>query len=163
MQDGYWCDIGDSQNISQNLSTFSGHITNVIRILESASPDSLVILDELGSGTDPAEGMGIAVAVLDELRLRKCMFLVTTHYPQVKSYARQKENVIGARMAFVRDSLRRYIVWSLGNREKAVLWTSPKGWGLHHIFWIEPITRCMGIVARTLHLNAGLWRLQRAD
>ena len=65
MQDGYWCDIGDSQNISQNLSTFSGHITNVIRILESASPDSLVILDELGSGTDPAEGMGIAVAVLD--------------------------------------------------------------------------------------------------
>lgn len=106
MQDGYWCDIGDSQNISQNLSTFSGHITNVIEILENASCDSFVILDELGSGTDPGEGMGIAVAVLEELRKRKCMFLVTTHYPQVKTYARQTENVIGARMAFDRESLR---------------------------------------------------------
>lgn len=105
MQDGYWCDIGDSQNISQNLSTFSGHITNVIRILENVSCDSFVILDELGSGTDPGEGMGIAVAVLEELRRRKCMFLVTTHYPQVKTYAQQTENVIGARMAFDRESL----------------------------------------------------------
>lgn len=106
MQDGYWCDIGDSQDISQNLSTFSGHITNVIRILENASPDSLVLLDELGSGTDPAEGMGIAVAVLEELRLRGCMFLVTTHYAQVKTYAQQAQGVQSARMAFDKESLR---------------------------------------------------------
>lgn len=105
MQDGYWCDIGDSQSISQNLSTFSGHITNVIRILESASRDSLVLLDELGSGTDPAEGMGIAIAVLEELRQRGCMFLVTTHYPQVKTYAEQTERIQSARMAFNRESL----------------------------------------------------------
>ncbi|HQA97031.1 MAG TPA: DNA mismatch repair protein MutS [Clostridia bacterium] len=105
MQDGYWCDIGDSQNISQNLSTFSGHITNVIRILENASRDSLVLLDELGSGTDPAEGMGIGIAVLEELRLRGCMFMVTTHYPQIKTYAESAEHVLRARMAFDPETL----------------------------------------------------------
>lgn len=106
MQDSYWCDIGDSQNISQNLSTFSGHMTNIIHILEQASRDSLVLLDELGSGTDPAEGMGIAVAVLEELRQRGCMFLVTTHYAQVKTYAEQSGGVQSARMAFDRENLR---------------------------------------------------------
>jgi dsDNA-specific endonuclease/ATPase MutS2 len=106
MQDNYWCDIGDSQNISQNLSTFSGHMTNIIHILENASNDSLVLLDELGSGTDPAEGMGIAVAVLEELRQRNCMFLVTTHYAQVKTYAEQSGGVESARMAFDRENLR---------------------------------------------------------
>ena len=106
MQDGYWCDIGDSQNISQNLSTFSGHMTNIIGILESASRDSLVLLDELGSGTDPAEGMGIAIAVLEELRRRGCTFLVTTHYPQVKNWAEEAENIQTARMAFDQESLR---------------------------------------------------------
>ena len=106
MQDSYWCDIGDSQNISQNLSTFSGHMTNIISILETASRDSLVLLDELGSGTDPAEGMGIAVAVLEELRQRGCMFLVTTHYAQVKTYAEQSGGVRSARMAFDRENLR---------------------------------------------------------
>ena len=105
MQDGIWCDIGDSQNISQNLSTFSGHITNVISILKSASCDSLVLLDELGSGTDPAEGMGIGIAVLEELRLRGCMFMVTTHYPQIKTYAKSAEHILRARMAFDPESL----------------------------------------------------------
>jgi dsDNA-specific endonuclease/ATPase MutS2 len=106
MQDNYLCDIGDSQNISQNLSTFSGHMTNIISILGTASRDSLVLLDELGSGTDPAEGMGIAVAVLEELRQRGCMFLVTTHYAQVKTYAEQSGGVKSARMAFDRENLR---------------------------------------------------------
>ena len=106
MQDNYWCDIGDSQNISQNLSTFSGHMTTIISILEQASRDSLVLLDELGSGTDPAEGMGIAVAVLEELRQRGCMFLVTTHYAEVKTYAERSDGVKSARMAFDRENLR---------------------------------------------------------
>jgi len=114
MQDGYWCDIGDSQDMSQNLSTFSGHMTNIISILESASRDSLVLLDELGSGTDPAEGMGIAVAVLEELRQRGCMFLVTTHYAQVKIYAEQSEGVQSARMAFDRENLRPLYKLELG-------------------------------------------------
>ncbi|WP_343208697.1 endonuclease MutS2 [Anaerolentibacter hominis] len=105
MRDAFLCDIGDSQNISQNLSTFSGHMNNVIGILKKASPDSLVLLDELGSGTDPAEGMGIAVAVLDELKERGCMFLVTTHYSKVKTYAEQTEGITSARMAFDPESL----------------------------------------------------------
>ena len=105
MQDNYCCDIGDSQNISQNLSTFSGHMSNIIGILEKTSRDSLVLLDELGSGTDPAEGMGIAIAVLEELRQRGCMFLVTTHYAQVKTYARGAQGVKTARMAFDRENL----------------------------------------------------------
>lgn len=106
MHDHILCDIGDSQSISQNLSTFSGHITNVIRILETASHDSLVLLDELGSGTDPAEGMGIALAVLQELWLRGCRYLVTTHDPQVKEYAAHTQRVLAARMAFDRDTFK---------------------------------------------------------
>ena len=105
LHDRILCDIGDSQSISQNLSTFSGHITNVIDILHTASRDSLVLLDELGSGTDPAEGMGIALAVLQELWLRGCQYMVTTHDPQVKEYAANTPRVIAARMAFDRETL----------------------------------------------------------
>ena len=100
MMDAVLCDIGDSQSISQNLSTFSGHITNVIRILQECSRDSLVLLDELGSGTDPAEGSGLAAAILEELVRRGCFFLVTTHDPQIKQWAEQTERVVAARMAF---------------------------------------------------------------
>ncbi|MBO2516612.1 MAG: DNA mismatch repair protein MutS [Clostridiales bacterium] len=105
MMDRVLCDIGDSQSISQNLSTFSGHMTNVIRILKECSRDSLVLLDELGSGTDPAEGSGIAAAVLEELLRRGCFFMVTTHDPQIKQWAEQTEHVVSARMAFDRVSL----------------------------------------------------------
>lgn len=101
-----FCDVGDGQSIHENLSTFSSHIRNVIRILEKADRESLVLMDELGSGTDPAEGMGIAVAVLEELQNRGCLFLVTTHYPEVKEYGNAAEGVINARMAFDRESLR---------------------------------------------------------
>lgn len=106
MNAGFFCDIGDGQSISENLSTFSAHMKNVIRILEQTEEDSLVLLDELGSGTDPAEDMGLAVAVLEELRGRGCLFMVTTHYPEVKEYGERTEGVINARMAFDRESLR---------------------------------------------------------
>lgn len=100
------CDIGDGQSIAENLSTFSSHITTIIEILRLAGRDSLVLLDELGSGTDPAEGMGIAVAVLTELRAKGCLFVVTTHYPEIKEYAQNAEGLVNARMAFDRESLR---------------------------------------------------------
>ena len=106
MMDRVLCDIGDSQSISQNLSTFSGHMTNVIRILGECSGESLVLLDELGSGTDPAEGSGLAAAILEELLRRECFFLVTTHDPQIKQWAERQAQVVSARMAFDRQSLR---------------------------------------------------------
>ena len=106
MTDRVLCDIGDSQSISQNLSTFSGHMTNVIRILNECSRDSLVLLDELGSGTDPAEGSGLAAAILEELLRRECFFMVTTHDPQIKQWAEMTKNVVSARMAFDRESLK---------------------------------------------------------
>jgi len=119
MMDRVLCDIGDSQSISQNLSTFSGHMTNVIRILRECSRDSLVLLDELGSGTDPAEGSGLAAAILEELLRRNCFFLVTTHDPQIKQWAEQTEHVISARMAFDRASLMPLYRLELGKSGKS--------------------------------------------
>lgn len=106
MNSSYLCDIGDGQNLSENLSTFSAHITNVLEVLREANKDSFVIMDELGSGTDPTEGMGIAIAILEELRKSKAIFLVTTHYPEVKEYADKTPDIINARMAFDKETLR---------------------------------------------------------
>lgn len=106
MNNAILCDIGDGQNLSENLSTFSAHIRNVMDILKQAGRESLVIMDELGSGTDPAEGMGIAVAILEELRKSGALFLVTTHYPEVKDYAGKTPGIINARMTFDKESLR---------------------------------------------------------
>lgn len=108
------CDVGDGQNISDNLSTFSAHIKNVLGILKVVNRESLVVLDELGSGTDPAEGMGIAIAVLEQLRQSNCLFLVTTHYPEVKEYANRYPEIMNARMAFDRDSLRPLYTLEIG-------------------------------------------------
>ena len=119
MMDRVLCDIGDSQSISQNLSTFSGHMTNVIRILRECSRDSLVLLDELGSGTDPTEGSGLAAAILEELLRRNCFFLVTTHDPQIKQWAEQTPHVISARMAFDRASLMPLYRLELGKSGKS--------------------------------------------
>lgn len=106
MNSAYLCDIGDGQNLSENLSTFSAHITNVLEVLGEANRDSFVIMDELGSGTDPTEGMGIAIAILEELKKSGTLFLVTTHYPEVKEYADRTEGIVNARMTFDKESLR---------------------------------------------------------
>lgn len=106
MSNAVLCDIGDGQSITENLSTFSSHIMSIIGILEHSDAGSLILLDELGSGTDPAEGMGIAIAILEELMEKGCLFVATTHYPEVKEYAHKKEGLINARMAFDRESLK---------------------------------------------------------
>ena len=108
------CDIGDGQSITENLSTFSSHISNIINILNQSDRESLILLDELGSGTDPAEGMGIAISILEELVIKGCLFVATTHYPEVKEYATVTEGLINAKMAFDRENLKPLYKLELG-------------------------------------------------
>jgi DNA mismatch repair protein MutS2 len=95
-----FADIGDEQSIEQSLSTFSGHITNIIRILKKAGSDALVLLDELGSGTDPQEGSALARALLSYLVKERITFLIATHYPELKIYAYNTPGLTNASMEF---------------------------------------------------------------
>ncbi len=103
--DGVFADIGDYQSIEQNLSTFSAHVTNINRISQEATKHSLVLLDELGSATDPEEGAALAVAIADYFRRRACLSIVSTHHTALKVYAANTEGVLNAAVGFDEQTL----------------------------------------------------------
>jgi DNA mismatch repair protein MutS2 len=100
-----WADIGDEQSIEQSLSTFSSHISNIVGMLPRVGPDTLVLLDEIGAGTDPEEGSALARAVIDYLLERRCLAVVTTHYSDLKSYAHSTPGARNASVEFDEETL----------------------------------------------------------
>lgn len=98
--DNIFADIGDEQSISESLSTFSAHMVKIINIVNSATKDSLVLIDEIGSGTDPIEGASLGISILDYLYKTQCLTLTTTHYTEIKNYALVTEGYENASCEF---------------------------------------------------------------
>lgn len=107
-------DVGDGQSIEQSLSTFSSHITNIIKIMKNANPYTLVLLDEIGAGTDPMEGEGLAVAILEDLHMKGATLVSTSHYGEVKEFANKHKGFKNGKMTFNLETLRPNYVLEIG-------------------------------------------------
>jgi DNA mismatch repair protein MutS2 len=103
---GVWADIGDDQSIAQSLSTFSGHLTSILRIHAGAERGDLILLDEAGAGTDPAEGAALAAAIIDDFRARGTRLLATSHFAELKQYAHVTPGVMNGAVEFDLATLR---------------------------------------------------------
>ncbi len=109
-----YCDLGDAQSIEESLSTFSSHITNIIHIVDRADKNSLVLIDELGGGTDPDEGQALAKAIVSHLLTRGCTGVVTTHYTALKEFAFSAKGIENACMEFDADTLQPLYAMHIG-------------------------------------------------
>ena len=103
--DHVYADIGDDQSVAASLSSFSAHVQKLAEVTASATGNSLALLDEIGSGTDPREGEALAIAVLNELRERGCMTIATTHYSRLKAYGKRHSDILLASVQFDMEKL----------------------------------------------------------
>lgn len=130
--DKIFADIGDEQSIEQNLSTFSSHMKQVIQILDSTDESTLVLLDELGAGTDPSEGSALSMAILDFLRVRGGKILSTTHHDSLKAYAYLADRVMNARVEFDENTLQPTYEITIGLPGKSCAFTIARKLGLEN-------------------------------
>ncbi|TVT11990.1 endonuclease MutS2 [Enterococcus durans] len=125
--DGVFVDIGDQQNIENALSTFSGHMNNIAAILGKIKRNTLVLLDEIGSGTEPNEGAALAVAIMEAMYEKGALVVATTHYGEIKKFAKDHEDFIPAAMAFDREKLQPKYLLRVGETgESQALWIAKK-------------------------------------